>query len=180
MLRYSWFTILYEFQVCNILIHNFKRLYSIMVIVKYWLYSLFYTIDPCNLFISYIVVWTSELPTSILPLLHSFSALVTTSLFSISVSLFLSFFFLISFFKKSWLHSIFVAEWGLLLLRCLGLGCPMACVIRVPWPRDQIHVPCIGRQILNHWISKKSPYFCCCCYTHKFIFYIPHISDIIL
>ena len=33
----------------------------------------------------------------------------------------------------------------------LGLSCPTACEIF--WTRDQTSVPCIGRQILNHWAS---------------------------
>ena len=33
----------------------------------------------------------------------------------------------------------------------LGLSCPTACEIF--WTRDQTGVPCIGRQILNHWAS---------------------------
>ena len=32
-----------------------------------------------------------------------------------------------------------------------GLSCPAACGIR-----DRTHVPCSGRQILNHWMAEKS------------------------
>ena len=56
------------------------------VIIKYWLYFLCCTIYLCSLFILYIVVGTSQSP----PLLPApLSLLVTASLFSVSVSLFL-------------------------------------------------------------------------------------------
>ena len=35
-----------------------------------------------------------------------------------------------------------------------GLSCPTACEIF--WTRDQTSVPCIGRQILNQWVSVGS------------------------
>ena len=40
-----------------------------------------------------------------------------------------------------------------------GLTCPVACGM---WDlsspiRDQTHVPCIGRQILNHWTTREVP-----------------------
>ena len=34
-----------------------------------------------------------------------------------------------------------------------GLNCPGAGVIS--WTRDQIHVSCIGRLILNHWATRE-------------------------
>ena len=33
------------------------------------------------------------------------------------------------------------------------------------WTRDQSHVPCIGRGILNRWTSKKVP---ACCFLYQF------------
>ena len=36
-----------------------------------------------------------------------------------------------------------------------GLSCPGA--RRILWTRDQTRVPCIGRQILNHWTTRKVP-----------------------
>ena len=48
-----------SFQVYNIVFQNFYRLYSIRVIIKYWLYSLCCIIYPCSLFILYMVVSTS-------------------------------------------------------------------------------------------------------------------------
>ena len=41
--------------------------------------------------------------------------------------------------------------WSLGSVVALGLSCPTACEIF--WTRDQTGVPCIGRQILNHWAS---------------------------
>ena len=38
LLRYSWFAMLHYFQMYNIVIKNFYRLYS--KVIKYWLYSL--------------------------------------------------------------------------------------------------------------------------------------------
>ena len=36
------------------------------------------------------------------------------------------------------------------------LSCSTACGILVPWTRDQSCVPCLGRQILNYWATRKS------------------------
>ena len=50
-----------------------------------------------------------------------------------------------------------VAEHGLQGLRASavaaaqGLGCPV--VWGASWTRDQTGVPCIARQILNHWLG---------------------------
>ena len=88
-LKYIWFTKLYYFQVYNTVIQHFYKLYSIYSYYKYWLYSLCCTINLCTLLILYIVVCTSESSTPILALPTSLSPLVTMSLFSISVSLFL-------------------------------------------------------------------------------------------
>ena len=59
---------------------------------------------------------------------------------------------------------VFVAMYGLLLLLsmgsrvhlgsvvvALGLSGPDACGI---FPRDQTHVPCIGKQLLNHYTTR--------------------------
>ena len=37
------------------------------------------------------------------------------------------------------------------------LGCPTACGILVPWSGIKPTVPCIGRQILNHWATREAP-----------------------
>lgn len=58
LIEVHWCTILYKFHVYSIVIHNFERLYSIYS-YKNWLYSLYCTVYPCGLFISYIVVCTS-------------------------------------------------------------------------------------------------------------------------
>ena len=50
VLRYSWCTVLYKFQVYNIVIHNFKGYIPFIVIVKYCLYSPCCTEYPCSLF----------------------------------------------------------------------------------------------------------------------------------
>ena len=48
-----------------------------------------------------------------------------------------------------WLHWVFV--------RACGLSCPMTCrIFRTP-TRDWTCVPCIGRQILNHWPTREDP-----------------------
>ena len=91
LLEYNWLTILDWFQLCNIGIRSFYRLYS-KVLIKCWLHSLCCTIYPCSLFILYIVVSISQSPPIYhlaLPSILSPSPLVTTSLFSISVNLFL-------------------------------------------------------------------------------------------
>ena len=41
----------------------------------------------------------------------------------------------------------FAAEHGLLALRH----------VESSWTRDRTHVPCTGRQILNHWITRQVP-----------------------
>ena len=40
-----------------------------------------------------------------------------------------------------------------------GLCCPPACGIFPSWGR--MHVPCTGRQILNHWTTRESSSFLC-------------------
>ena len=51
LLRYSRCAIFYKFQVCNIVIHNFKGdIFFIYSYYKNWLYSLCCTIYPCHLF----------------------------------------------------------------------------------------------------------------------------------
>ena len=36
---------------------------------------------------------------------------------------------------------------------CMGLVAPEH--VKSSWTRDQIHVPCFGRQILNHWATRE-------------------------
>ena len=67
LLKYSWCTILYMFQVNNIVIHNFLK-HSIYSYYKIFAISLCCTICPCNLFILYIVVCVSQSQTPILAL----------------------------------------------------------------------------------------------------------------
>ena len=48
------------------------------------------------------------------------------------------------------------------LLRCVGSevvahGLSHFAVVEFSQTRDRTHVPCIGRQILNHWTTRKSP-----------------------
>ena len=80
-LKCSCCTILYKLQVHNIVIHSFKKLYSIYSYQKVLaIFSMLYNISLY--LILYITVCTSENPTNALPL-------VTTGFFSISVSLLL-------------------------------------------------------------------------------------------
>ena len=37
--------------------------------------------------------------------------------------------------------------------RCIGLIASWH--VQSSWPRDQTHVPCIGRQVLNYWTTGK-------------------------
>ena len=51
-----------------------------------------------------------------------------------------------------------VAEHGLQgmgasVVLALRLGCPWH--VESPWITGRTHVPCIGRQILNHWITRE-------------------------
>ena len=54
---------------------------------------------------------------------------------------------------------------GLFLVQCLGFSCCRAWALWLPYSiwnlisliRDQICVPCIGRQILKHWAIRKLP-----------------------
>ena len=41
------------------------------------------------------------------------------------------------------------------LVAACGLSCPGACGIFLRWTMDQTQVPCIGRQILNHWTTRE-------------------------
>ena len=100
-----------------------------------------------------------------------------------AVSFFLFFFFNIYLFI--WLcrvlvaaHGIFAAAHGLLIAVCRLLvavhrlsGCGMRALERTglvsPRPvgsqfptKDQTRVPCIGRRVLNHWITREVP-LCC-------------------
>ena len=80
--------LLYKLQVCNIVIHNFLSLHSTDKVLA--IFPVLYSY--CVVFLQlvlYIVVYTSYSPTPILPLPSSLSPLVTTSSFSIPVSLFL-------------------------------------------------------------------------------------------
>ena len=43
-------------------------------------------------------------------------------------------------------------SWASVVL-VLGFSCPKACGILLD--RDQTHVPCIGRWILNHWTTRE-------------------------
>ena len=116
-LKYSWFTILYLFQVYHIVIQYFAYYIPFKVILKYWLYSLCCTIYPHSLFILYILVCILSSPTSILSLLSLLSPLVTTNLLSVSVNLFLFcyiFLFIylfLDFTYKLWYSTCFFSVW---------------------------------------------------------------------
>ena len=84
-LIYSSFTVLYWFWVYSTMIQYFYRLYSInsykiMAVIRW-------AIDYCCLYVSCIVVCVSCSHTPNLPLPSFLSSLVTTSLFSVSMSL---------------------------------------------------------------------------------------------
>ena len=66
------------------------------VIIKYWLYFLCCAIYPCSLYILYIVVFTSEVPTTILPT-FLLSPLVTPNFLSLSESASISLYSLVCF-----------------------------------------------------------------------------------
>ena len=109
--------------------------------IKYWLYSLCYTIYPCRLCILYVVICTSESPNPILSLHSSFALLVTTSLFSIVwICFFLLIFTSLLYFLDStykWHHTVFVFLYP------------------TYFTRDQTYIPCPGKQILYHWTIRK-------------------------
>ena len=48
------------------------------------------------------------------------------------------------------MHRSIDAVWAQLLCGMWDLSFP---------PRDQIHVPCIVKQIINHWATREVPYF---------------------
>ena len=65
--------------------------------------------------------------------------------------------------------------WWLLLLRSVGsracghlylwvTGSVAARHVGSSWTRDQTHVPCIGRWILNHWITRELPHLFYSCW----------------
>ena len=55
---------------------------------------------------------------------------------------------------SEWGYSIIVVCWLLIVVASLvreqWLSCPWACSLESSRSRNQIRVPCIGRQILNH------------------------------
>ena len=61
------------------------------VIIKHWLNFLCYILYPCNLFVLYVVVYTYS-PLPILPLLPPIPPLVFTSLFYVSVCIWVYFY----------------------------------------------------------------------------------------
>lgn len=67
----------------------FKGYTPFTVIIKYWLHALRPAVYPCGLRTLHVVVCTSLSPIHFMPLYPSPSSLVATSLFFISVSLFL-------------------------------------------------------------------------------------------
>ena len=60
-----------------------------------------------------------------------------------------SFFLSFSLLASLGLHC---CVWGDSLVVVHGLSYPVACRM---W--DQTHIPCIGRQILNHWTTREVP-----------------------
>ena len=84
----EWVAVAFSVQVYNTVIHNIFDDYSpFIVIIEYWLYSLCCTIYLFCLFC--MMVCVSSSPAPLLPLLSSLCQLVTTSLFSKSVNIFL-------------------------------------------------------------------------------------------
>ena len=64
--------------------------------------------------------------------------------------MFMKRFSLTFFFFKFWLYWVFVVACGLLS------SCPEACGCMTSSPtRDWTHAACIGRRILNHWITRE-------------------------
>ena len=55
---------------------------------------------------------------------------------------------------------IWAREPGVSVAVAHGLSCPAACGTLVLPTRDQICIPCIGRQILNQWTSREVPVWC--------------------
>lgn len=97
---------LYYFQVYNKVIQYFCNCIPYKVIITYWLYSLCCTWYPCILLILHTVVCTSS---SMLPLPYP-HPVVTSSLFPVSVSL-----FLFGFYGAQWaICRIFVLWPGIL------------------------------------------------------------------
>ena len=61
----------------------------------------------------------------------------------------------IIFFKKLWLHWVFIGTDGASLVVVLRLNCPHN-VWDVSSPsRDRTHIPCIGRKIRNYWTTRE-------------------------
>ena len=64
-----------------------------------------------------------------------------------------------------WLHSVYFQHGGLFVGLTVFSSCgTQAWLPHGRWDlssqtRDQTHVPCIGRQILNHWTTKEVPLF---------------------
>ena len=87
------------------------------VIIKHWLNFLCYILYPWNLFVLYVVVYTSYSPLPILPLLPPIPLLLFTSLFYVSVCIWVYFysicwvfFFFFNFLDptNNWKHIVFV------------------------------------------------------------------------
>ena len=49
------------------------------------------------------------------------------------------------------------STWDFSLVALHRLSCPVACGILVPHPGIDTPIPCIGKQILNHWASREVP-----------------------
>ena len=56
---------------------------------------------------------------------------------------------------------------------CMGLVAPEH--VKSSWTRDQIHVPCFGRQILNHWATREvHMFFLAMSREHGLVHFIIH------
>ena len=59
----------------------------------------------------------------------------------------------------SWWHTGFLLWLTDSQVVAQGLSCPAASVAPTSPTRDQTHVHCVARQILNHWTPGKYPYY---------------------
>ena len=100
----------YYIRCATRVIHNFKRLYSILSYYKiHRLYSLCSTIYPHSLFVLHAVICTSSSSTLMLCFPSSLSPVVTTSLFSISVNLFL-FCYILKYFVIFYMSLLYLLD----------------------------------------------------------------------
>ena len=143
--------LLADFQLC----HVYARPRALL----FWLFSLpaKFSLDIClaNLFTSFKSLLKSHLlykayPTTLLKMsIHIPSAMDTPDPL-----------ILLCFFFFFWLHWFFITAHR--LCSCGTQAWLFHGMWALSFPtRDQIHVPCIGRWILNLWTTRKVPLFIC-------------------